>query len=87
VYSPISHRLRYCLSSDTEKEKVLNLLTKYSQKNSAPLTVAYGDDNYIRIVSKLGCNTENSDKAMSDIKQRLKIALDPDNLFNPFVDL
>ncbi len=87
LYRPVSQKLHLSAYSESEQTKVLNILADYANKNTVPLSVAYSDDNYIRTVRKLGCDTTDGDRSFEMIKQSLKSQLDPANLFNPFVKL
>ncbi len=87
TFRPISSKLRVYLNSSSEQESALDSLNKYSIDEQAPLVVAYNNNEYIRKVARLGNRNKLMEETIFDLKQRLKEKLDPDCLFNPFVDL
>lgn len=87
LYRAGSGRLRYYLASRAEQDFLLASLAKYARENSEPLTVAYSDNRYLRKVSNLNADTDSGEAPIELIKRKLKEQFDPDNVFNPFVDL
>ncbi len=87
LYRPGSGRLLFRLNSSQEQNLVLEQLSQYACGNGKSLTVAYSDDIYMKKVVHFGTDTTGGVEAMQAIKRRLKDQFDPDNIFNPFVDL
>ena len=86
VYRPGIDKMIYCLSDIQEQNSLLDCLSIYA-KNRQRLTVAYGSENYIWQVKELGNTVFDNQTPIQIIKERLKKQFDPQNAFNPFVDI
>ncbi len=87
LYRTGSGRLRFYLSSSAQQDLLLANLSVYAKEYKLSLNVAYGDSVYMRRMSSLNSDTNGGEVQINLIKKRLKEQFDPDNLFNPFVDL
>ena len=86
IYRPAANRLIYRLSNKQEQDSLLIKLNEYAKQNEKSFLVAFADDSYIWRVKNIADTTNNEGEKQA-IKQRLKQQFDPDNVFNPFVDL
>lgn len=86
IYRINTNRMRFCINSSSDQDILLRELASYANQRKLNLSVVYSDNDHMRKMVHLGYDTKNGGH-LSVIKKQLKAQLDPNNLFNPYVDL